>query len=211
MTKKILQALKDLKQRYGPQGWWPRVIQDPIDPPFEVALGAILTQNTTWKNVERALIALANQDLLTPEALVRASPVQLENAIHSAGYFRQKTKKIKLFSEFVLQTCAGDLRSLSQMSDKRERLLHLWGIGPETADTILLYGLDQPFFVVDSYTRRWLSHVMQDSIWLTRPYEEVRSFCEMTMPRSIVDWQEAHAVIVQWGKGSQECLHERIC
>ncbi|MFH1077899.1 MAG: hypothetical protein V1745_01275 [Patescibacteria group bacterium] len=220
-------AVTKLRRDLGPQGWWPRVVRDgrmtevkhhpgdasrwvswtDADRAFEVAVGAILTQNTAWKNVETALVCLAERGLLTSSALSSARLPSIASAIRSAGYYRQKTKKLKTFARFVEDTLDGNLINILSSSSAakdlpiiRERLLSLWGIGPETADTILLYGLGVPSFVVDAYTRRFLVEVTGSIRWLTMPYDDVRSFCEAAIPRSVRGWQEAHAVIVAWGK-----------
>ncbi|MDO8617923.1 MAG: endonuclease III domain-containing protein [Candidatus Uhrbacteria bacterium] len=219
----IQQALQHLEKRYGPQGWWPglvmehgtwnikhgakpseRFLKNKSAQAFEVAIGAILTQNTSWSNVEKALICLAKKKLLTPQAIIASRPSILASCIRSSGYFRQKTKKLKILSKFVMNELDGDL---SQLVDRcftlhasRFRLLSLWGIGPETADTILLYGLNQPTFVVDAYTRRWLTFIGGRGGFETRPYEEIKNIFESALPHSVKTYQESHALIVKWGK-----------
>ena len=253
-AKKFKAELKKLLRMHGPQGWWPRLIVDSergalsvvhhpgpktrwlsktrADQAFEVAIGAILTQNTAWTNVEKALVCLATKGLTISYALSRARLLSIESCIRSSGYFRQKARKLKLFAKFVEENLRGDLHNLNiicrlehgEMKTKdllskasllkilrsaqdddlvlaRERLLSLWGIGPETADTILLYGLDRPVFVVDAYTRRLLFKLTGDASWSKRPYDEVRRFCESTFTdQSVGNFQEAHALIVRWGK-----------
>ncbi|HEU0051126.1 MAG TPA: hypothetical protein VFQ60_03675, partial [Patescibacteria group bacterium] len=171
--------------------------------PFEVAVGAILTQNTAWKNVESALLGLARADLLSPHAIFHAPDEILERCIKPAGYFRQKSKKLKLFSEFVLETCQGDLKKLRAVRNAREQLLALWGIGRETADTILLYALNKPSFVVDAYTRRLFYSLSRDQEWLRRDYDDLRAICEAAIPKSVKRWQDAHALIVYWGQNQR--------
>lgn len=198
----VKEWLQDLINAQGPQGWWPKIIQRQghffvkhgVGTPrvFEVALGAILTQNTAWKNVELALIGLATKKWLTPERIVRAPLASLEQVIRSAGYFHQKAKKLKLFSAFALRQ---DLSSVTRAS-----LLEQWGIGKETADTILLYGLHQSVFVVDAYTRRWLASLFRSSRWLEAEYDEIRLLCEEALDHDVKQMQEAHAAIVAWGK-----------
>lgn len=220
-------AVAKLRRHFGPQGWWPRVLErgtwnvdhrkefevrhhpgDPsrwvarteADRAFEVAVGAILTQNTAWSNVEKALVCLASRRLLTSRSISRASVRTIQACVRPSGYFRQKAKKLKGFACFVEKDLKGDLRNVLKRPVPRSSLIAQWGIGPETADTILLYGLDMPSFVVDAYTRRLLVEMTGSRRWLARPYEDVRLFCEDAAPRSVRGWQEAHACIVTWGK-----------
>lgn len=219
-------AIRDLAHRFGPQGWWPRVIRSEklfivahhperyptwfsrtiADQAFEVAVGAILTQNTMWSNVEKALLCLAERDLLASRAIASCHVSILERCIRSSGYFRQKAKKLKRFAQFIEDDLRGDLHHLLERGDSRHALLTQWGIGPETADTILLYGVNQPFFVVDTYTRRFLAALYQDPRWLTTSYEELRAHCEAALSRSVSGYQEAHALIVAWGKQTPRSL-----
>lgn len=141
-----------LFRAWGAQHWWPAQSR------FEVIVGAYLTQNTAWTNVERALANLRAERLLSVNGIRRVSLAQLERLIRPAGYFRQKAKRLKLFVAFLDQQYAGSLAKMfARPTDKlREELLNLHGIGPETADSILLYAGNHPVFVVDAYTRRIL-------------------------------------------------------
>ena len=167
---------------------------------FEVAVGAILTQNTAWKNVEKALMCLAEKQLTDPFAILKIDLQTLERCVHASGYYKQKAKKLRALSKFAADECNGDLNRLKKDERARERLLSIWGIGPETADTILLYGLDLPYFVVDAYTRRLLFSVTGSDHWKKCPYAEVQEFCSCSIPKSVRAWQKVHAVIVEWGK-----------
>jgi endonuclease-3 related protein len=208
-------ALYDhLLDRLGPQGWWPIRHADgpqavssrcraergyhPGDYTlprtsrqcFEVCTGAILTQNTAWRNVEKALDSLAAETRLDPAAMLVLTPAQLGQLVRPAGYFNQKARKLRLFSEYFL--------SLAGRVPAREELLALWGIGPETADSILLYAFHQPEFVVDAYTKRVLSHhgmVAPDS-----SYQQVKDYCRHRLPADLVVYQEFHALIVAYAK-----------
>jgi endonuclease-3 related protein len=142
-----------LFQAWGPQHWWPAQSR------FEMIVGAYLTQNTAWTNVEKALANLRSARLLTVSGIRGASLAELERLIRPAGYFRQKAKRLKLFVEFLDQQYQGSLTKLfAQPTDHlREELLNLHGVGPETADSILLYAGNHPVFVVDAYTRRILA------------------------------------------------------
>ncbi len=142
-----------LFRAWGPQHWWPARSR------FEVILGAFLTQNTAWRNVEKALANLRASRLLSAAGIRRASTAELERLIRPSGYFRQKARRLKLFVAYLDKYHGGSLAKLfSQPTEKlREELLSLNGVGPETADSILLYAGNHPVFVVDAYTRRILT------------------------------------------------------
>lgn len=178
----------------GPQNWWP------ARTPFEVIVGAILTQNTSWTNVERAIVNLRRERLLTPLALERVPFTRLARLIRSSGYFRQKAKKLKAFVRFLRADYSGSLTRMFQTPTPalREKLLAVHGIGPETADSILLYAGHKDVFVVDSYTKRILSrHGLAPT---DVPYEELRSKIEAALPRDVSRYNEFHALLVQVGK-----------
>ncbi|MFI5354411.1 MAG: endonuclease III domain-containing protein, partial [Desulfobaccales bacterium] len=151
---KLLQELYDkLWQACGPQGWWPG------ETPFEVAVGAILTQNTNWGNVARAIAALKDRDLLEPQALHDLPEAELAQLIRPAGYYNLKARRLKNFLALLQGRYQGSMEVMAgdDLEDLRRRLLEVKGIGPETADSILLYALNKPTFVVDTYTFRVLS------------------------------------------------------
>ncbi len=178
----------------GPQNWWP------ARTPFEVIVGAILTQNTSWTNVERAIANLRRERLLAPLALERVSTARLAALIRSSGYFRQKAKKLKAFVRFLRAEYSGSLTRMFRTPTLalREKLLAVHGIGPETADSILLYAGHKDVFVVDAYTKRIFSRhgfVPEDV-----PYEELRSLIESALPRDVSRYNEFHALLVQVGK-----------
>jgi len=196
-----------LYKKYGPQGWWPLLDNKGTNPTktgsidgyhpgdydfpkaenerFEICLGAILTQNTSWPNVEKALKNLKKDNLINPHNMIKENPDRIKELIRPAGYFNQKTKKIFLFIDFYI--------NLNNQTPSREQLLDLWGIGPETADSILLYAYKQPVFIVDTYTRRLLN--MQD-----KPYEEIKHLIESSLEKDYKIYQEFHALIVEHGK-----------
>jgi endonuclease III related protein len=161
-----------LFEAWGPQHWWPAQSR------FEVIVGAYLTQNTAWTNVEKALANLRAAHLLTVSAIRRASLAEIERLIRPAGYFRQKTKRLKLFVAFLDERYQGSLAKLfaHPTEELREELLNLHGVGPETADSILLYAGNHPVFVVDAYTRRILSR--HGILPETTNYEEIRELFE---------------------------------
>lgn len=142
-----------LSRHYGPLHWWPG------ESPFEVMVGAILTQNTAWTNVEKAIANLKKKNLLDPHKLYRLKPAALARLIKPAGFFRLKAKRLRHFLEFFLEECGGDVAKLKRRPADllRRKLLAVNGIGPETADSILLYALAKPVFVIDAYTKRILS------------------------------------------------------
>ncbi len=183
-----------LSTALGPQHWWPARTK------FEVILGAILTQNTAWVNVERAIANLRHHRLLTPRAIERIPAQRLARLIRSSGYFRQKAKKLKAFVRFLRVEYGGSLARMFRTPtvQLRERLLRVHGVGPETADSILLYSGKHPVFVVDAYTRRILSR--HDLMSEKAGYEEIREFFENRLPRDPALFSEYHALIVQVGK-----------
>lgn len=166
---KLLQELYDkLWQAFGPQGWWPG------ETPFEVALGAILTQNTNWNNVVRVMERLTEEDLLTAAALTAAPEAELARLFRPAGYYNLKARRVKNFLALLQGRYQNSMEAMADddLEDLRHRLLEVKGIGPETADSILLYALNKPTFVVDAYTFRILSrhHLLPESCY----YEELR-------------------------------------
>jgi len=183
-----------LSAALGPMHWWP------AKTPFEVIVGAILTQNTAWANVERAISNLRRERLLTPPALERVPLGKLARLVHPSGYFRQKAKKLKAFVRFLRREFRGSLGAMfrAPTAELRERLLSVHGIGPETADSILLYAGNHPVFVVDAYTKRILHrHGLMDE---KAGYEDVRQLFERHMPRDTTLYNEFHAMLVHVGK-----------
>jgi endonuclease-3 related protein len=190
----LLRYYNAMSLALGPMHWWP------AQTPFEVVVGAILTQSTAWGNVERAIANLRAAGLLTPAAMLRVRTTRLAMLVRPSGYFRQKAKKLKAFVRF-LQTAYGgslDRMFLSPTLELREKLLSVNGIGPETADSILLYAGNHPIFVVDAYTHRILGrHGITDG---KADYERVRAFIEKSIPPQPELFNEFHALIVNTGK-----------
>jgi endonuclease-3 related protein len=179
---------------YGPQHWWPGRTA------FEIIVGAILTQNTSWSNVEIAMHHLRREKLLTPRAIERVSLPRLAQLIRSSGYFRQKAKKLKCFVRFLRSEYGGSLSRMFRAPTAvlREKLLGVHGVGPETADAILLYAGRHLVFVVDAYTRRMLErHGLAEP---THSYEEIRQVFERSLPSDAPLYNEFHALIVRNGK-----------
>jgi endonuclease-3 related protein len=165
-----------LFQAWGPQNWWPARSR------FEVVVGAYLTQNTAWTNVEKALANLRAAKMLSAEGIRRVTLTELERLLRPSGYFRQKARRLKTFVEFLDQRYGGSLTRLFSRptQELREELLKLNGVGPETADSILLYAGNHPVFVVDTYTRRILArHVILPE---EAAYEDVRKIFEKALP-----------------------------
>ena len=179
---------------HGPQHWWPGRT------PFEIIVGAILVQNTAWTNVATAIEHLRRAKLLTPRAIEKISTPRLQRLIRSSGYFRQKTKKLKAFVRFLHREYHGSLSKMFRAPTPtlRGQLLAIHGIGPETADSILLYAAKHPVFVVDAYTRRILERHGHPHARLG--YEDVRQLFERNLAPDVALYNEFHALIVHTGK-----------
>jgi endonuclease-3 related protein len=191
----MLELYYDLLDKYGYQGWWPinghyhpQDYSYPHTPKqqFEIAIGAILTQNTNWNNVEKALTGLRDRKLLAPKKILAATKQEVKEAIRPAGYFNQKYKKLVIFSQFFLKQTD---------TPSREQLLQLWGVGPETADSILLYAYNFPTFVVDTYTKRVLfnHNLISD---LNIDYHQLQAQITKEIPQERELYQEFHALLV---------------
>ena len=173
--KEIAAFYQTLSREWGEQHWWPAQSR------FEVIVGAYLTQNTAWTNVERALKQLRRARALSVAGIRRSSTADLEQLVRSAGYFRQKARNLKTFVQFLDETYGGSLERMfaEPTARLREQLLSLRGVGPETADSILLYAGNHPVFVVDTYTRRLLDrHRILPS---TAKYDKVRQLFERVL------------------------------
>ena len=183
-----------LFEKHGPQSWWPGRTR------FEIIVGAILAQNTSWSNVERAIVALRRERRLTPLGIERMPQAKLAGLIRSSGYFRQKARKLKAFVKFLRQNYASSLTKMFRIptDELREQLLRVHGIGPETADSMLLYAGGHPVFVVDAYTRRVLER--HGLVHEKATYEEIRRLFENSLPKRVSLFNEYHALIVQTGK-----------
>ena len=195
----IIETYDYLLADLGPSFWWP------AESPFEVMLGAVLTQNTNWKNVERAIDALKKNDLLDPEALGAVPEEDLAELIRSSGYYRQKARKLRAlvewFSkyEFSLQKIQAHFPKGRRHPALRAELLEVFGIGPETADSILCYALELPCFVVDAYTKRLWQRLGRSALGYDEIQREVHEIFEAAYPnRELVShYNEFHALIVR--------------
>lgn len=201
----LMKVYREFYREFGAQGWWPVLGKRKAQSEkcktncarFEIMVGAILTQNTAWKNVETAIWNLIAARALDPQRIVRMSSRRLRELIRPAGYFRQKAKKLKIFSKWYLERYRS-ARHL-KTDELRKELLAIWGIGPETADSILLYAFCRPVFVVDAYTRR-LCDALKASPPKGGGYHDVQKFFTDRLPRSTKLYNEFHALIVAWGK-----------
>ncbi len=194
-SQKYLNTIfEHLFAKFGPQSWWP------AKTPFEIIVGAILTQNTNWKNVEKAIINLGQANLLSPMALKKTSLSKLAAAIKPAGYFNVKAGRIKNFVDFLFEEYGGrlDLMKKENLKILRPKLLSVNGIGPETADSILLYALEKPIFVVDNYTKRIL--LRHSLIEPQADYHAIQAKFMRELKADIQLFNEYHALIVQLGK-----------
>ncbi len=190
----LLEIYERLLAAFGPQGWWP------AEDDFEMVVGAILTQSTAWVNVEKAIASLKAAGVLTPAALDALPEERLAAMIRPSGYFNAKARKVKAFCRHLTERHGGSLESLFhvKLPDLREELLSIWGIGPETADSIVLYGARQPIFVVDAYTRRIFGR-----LGLTPPdasYDQLQRPFMANLSSSVPLFQEYHALLVVLGK-----------
>ncbi len=190
----IYQIYLTLYKAFGPQHWWP------AESPFEVIIGAILTQNTAWVNVEKALVNLKEAGIFSPRALYQTDLETLSFLIRPAGYFNQKARKINNFLHFFFSAYEGELSLMWQEDLKilREKLLKVRGIGDETADSILLYAGGKPIFVIDSYTMRMVKR--HQLIEEKDNYGEVQRLFMKNLPRNAELYNEYHALLVHLGK-----------
>ena len=179
---------------FGPQHWWPG------DSPFEIMVGAVLVQNTAWRNVERAIANLREAGLMHPIALYELPPAELAELIRPAGYYQVKAKRLRNLLQFVIEKYNGSLDAMFRTSlpTLREQLLAIHGIGPETADAILLYAGGLPTFVVDTYAHRILAR--HGWIGYDATYDEIKDYFESEMPLAPALYNEYHALLVRVGK-----------
>jgi endonuclease-3 related protein len=193
--RKILTEIYNtLFKSFGPQHWWPG------ETPFEIAVGAVLTQNTNWGNVEKAISNLKSTRSLDANILHKMPHAQLAALIKPAGYFNIKAKRLKNFLAFLITNYRGVIENMKHedLHALRQRLLEVNGIGPETADSILLYALGKPVFVIDAYTKRVLirHHIIAESAG----YHEMQVLFHKNLPANVPLYNEYHALFVMTGK-----------
>ena len=194
MKRKLEGIFKRLYSVFGPQYWWP------ADSVLEIMVGAILTQNTNWSNVQKAISTLKEKKLLSAHKLYQLSPSQLAGLIKSAGYYNVKAARLKSFIKFFFDRYAAKIKLMGGQDLKtlREQLLTVKGIGPETADSILLYALNKPVFVVDAYTKRILSR--HGLIKAEADYSQLQDVFMRNLKNDVQLFGEYHALLVKLGK-----------
>jgi len=189
--KKLILIYERLFRRFGPQHWWPG------NTPFEVAIGAILTQNTNWQNVERAINNLKSARALSAAAIRKIPEEELAGLIRPSGYFRQKAGRLKIFVDFLYKHYRGGIAAMKKDDPAwlRKKLLSVKGIGPETADSIILYAVEKPVFVVDAYTKRvLLRHGLIDQ---KAGYNEIQELFHGNLQANEEMYNEYHALFVR--------------
>jgi endonuclease-3 related protein len=190
-----LEKLYDtLYAAFGPQRWWPG------ETPFEVAVGAVLTQNINWGNVEKAINNLKKAGALDPFKMYKMSETRLSRLIKPTGYFNVKAKRLKALIFFIVENYAGSMEEMKKEDTAllREKLLAVKGIGEETADSILLYALEKPVFVIDAYTKRVLSR--HNIMGADEPYSNFQKKFHRTIKKETALYNEYHALFVKLGK-----------
>ena len=199
----LLEIYSRLFQRYGPQYWWPG------NSPFEVMVGAILTQSAAWRNVEKAIINLKTAGVMSPAALRDIPTPELAQLIHPSGYYNAKALKLKALVRWLSASCGDNLHKLFALDtlELRQQLLAVHGIGPETADSILLYAADKPVFVVDAYTRRILNRL--DLKPENDTYDAWQTLFMRNLPQNTRLFNEYHALLVRLGK--EACRKQPVC
>lgn len=193
-TEKLTEIYDILLETFGHQNWWPG------DTPFEIIIGAILTQNTSWTNVSKAIDNIKAANLMSAEKLHRFDNSRLEALIKPSGYFRLKAKRLKNFLDWLFDNYQGDLENIKNISTDylRQQLLSINGIGEETADSILLYGFGRPKFVVDTYTARIMTR--HSLIEPGADYQSLQYLFEANLPTDVKLFNEFHALLVCIGK-----------
>lgn len=199
--RKLLATYNKLYRAFGPQDWWP------ADSPFEIMVGAVLTQNTAWINVERAIANLLDRGKLDAAAIVAARQDHLANWLRPAGYFNVKARRLKNFCQWYLDH--GGYERLAQLETAvlRGSLLSVNGVGHETADDILLYAFGRPVFVIDAYTRRLFSRL--GLFTGDESYDDMRHACEKRLGSEVGLFNEYHALIVRHAK--ENCRARPVC
>lgn len=191
---KPIEIYHKLEEDFGRQNWWP------ADSEFEMIVGAILTQNTSWRNVEKAMCNLREEGLLDSRGMLQEDKNRIRELIRPSGYYNLKTNRLKSFLFFLQEKYDGSLSSLLSLPKEklRSELLSIKGIGPETADSIVLYGAHKPSFVVDAYTRRIFSRLglVEENI----SYDRLQEFFEKSLDADTELYKEYHALIVELGK-----------
>jgi endonuclease-3 related protein len=234
---KIKKIYRILSQKFGNQGWWPLTLEG-FEPKhhvgrpktakhkFEIIIGAILTQNTNWKNVEKALYNLSKNNLIDIKKINKIKKEKLAKLIKPSGYYNQKAERLKIISNYILKNYKGNIdyffnhkknKSKKSINELRKELLKLKGVGPETADSIILYAAEKPIFVIDAYTKRIYSRIFNIKKGLK--YEELQKIFENNLKKDTQLFNEYHALLVELGKNyckgknplCEECSINIIC
>jgi endonuclease-3 related protein len=192
-AKKLMHIHRTLKKRFDQDTWWPH------ETPFEVMVGAILTQQTVWKNVDRAIANLKRAGLMDPRALASAPIRNIEDCVRPSGFYKQKAERIRHLAGYLSDNYQGDIEKFfeREIEQVRHELLSLSGIGPETADSMLLYAGSKPKFVVDAYTFRIFTRLGMD---FQRKYDRAQAFFEERLPRDAEVYKNFHAYLVELAK-----------
>ena len=190
----MMQVYQRLLNSFGPQHWWPGESQ------FEIVVGAVLVQNTAWRNVERAIDNLRDAGVMEPRQLYAVPEQELAELIRPAGYFQVKAHRLRNLLKLIVETYDGSLEAMfrTDLATLREQLLCVSGVGPETADAILLYAGQLPTFVVDTYTHRILAR--HGWIGYDAGYHETKEYFEARLPADAALYNEYHALLVRLGK-----------
>ena len=207
-----------LLKHFKRQFWWPVTEDGKLHPEYsggpknekqqlEVCFGAILAQNTSWKNAEKAIVELNKNNLIDVKKIIKIKNEKLAKIINSSGYHNQKAKKLKNFCEFLLKNCDGKLDLLfeNSIAELRKQLLSVNGIGPETADSIILYAAKKPIFVIDTYAKR----IMDRLGYKEETYDELQKLFVQALPNSEKLFNRYHALLVELGKNI--CKKEPLC
>jgi endonuclease-3 related protein len=199
----VFKIFEILSSHFGPQNWWPGESE------LEIMIGAILTQNTNWQNVEKAMKNLKEKTNLEPRLIYQLPLKKLAKIIKPSGFYNIKAKRLKEFLKFFLKEYNGEIEKMRKEDGKilREKLLKIKGIGKETADSILLYALEKPFFVIDNYTKRiFLRHKLFEE---NKSYDEWQAFFTDNLPKDTKIYNEYHALLVKLAK--TYCLKRPLC
>jgi endonuclease-3 related protein len=188
----LQEVYRRLLSRFGPQGWWP------AETAFEVAVGAILTQKTDWRNAAKAVERLRGAGLLDPEALASTPTERVSSLIRGTGFYREKAERVRRLARFLLERYGGSMERMFEepLEKIRKELLSLRGIGPETADVILLYAGDKPIFPIDLYTTRMTERLGLEA----KSYGELQRLFMDQLPRDVEVYKEMHALIDLLGR-----------
>jgi endonuclease-3 related protein len=198
---KIIDVYQKLLDEFGKQHWWPTTSDNPK---FEIVIGAILTQNTNWNSVEKAVANLNKKKLLHPVRLAKADIKTVQEAVRPSGFYKQKSERIVNIAKYIIENFGGDVdKFLKKIT--REELLAIKGIGRETADSILLYAGSRLFFPIDAYTIRFCKRFGL----IDGDYDELQKFFHSELPKDLTVYNELHALIVKLCK--EYCRKEMIC